>query len=259
MIAILALVAAPALSRIDGNLLRARAAADLGRVRAAADGAVHEAAFRLVERVVSGEIRAGLGADAAFTVEIGGVPVRVVVEDEDGKVDVNAASPALIAAALSAAGVAGGAEALADRIADFRDADGLRRPNGAEDPEYEAAGLPAGAKDSHFDSLSELWQVVGAPPGLADAARHVLTVGSGRAQVDPLANGGTGLGAAIAAGGLVLEVAPSRRRVFGIVAVAELPGGARFTRAAVAHIGESAGAPARWLRWSEGPPPTFPD
>jgi general secretion pathway protein K len=47
---------------------------------------------------------------------------------------------------------------LVDAILDWRDEDDLHLVNGAEDPDYKAAGLPYGAKDGPFDSLEELQQ-----------------------------------------------------------------------------------------------------
>ena len=74
---------------------------------------------------------------------------------------------------------------LSERIADFRDIDNLRRLHGAEDPEYLAAGLAAGAKDAAFDTVGELGQVLGMTPALAEAVTPFVTVYNGRSQFDP--------------------------------------------------------------------------
>ena len=76
------------------------------------------------------------------------------------------------------------AAALADRILDWRDPDDLAGLNGAEDPDYAAAGLPYGAKDGPFSSVEELRQVLGVTPDLYARLAPELTVDSGAQQID---------------------------------------------------------------------------
>ena len=58
-----------------------------------------------------------------------------------------------------------------DAIADFRDPDDLRRLNGAEDADYQSAGLKHGAKDGPFKAIEELQQVLGVDHDLYKVAR----------------------------------------------------------------------------------------
>ena len=107
------------------------------------------------------------------------VEVRVV--DEFGKVDLNAADAATLAALMRAVGTQPDeAETLAAAIVDWRDPDDLTQPQGgAEDPQYAAAGRPYGAKDAPFESVAEVEQVLGMTPALyAKLAEH-LTLYSG--------------------------------------------------------------------------------
>ncbi|HVJ36761.1 MAG TPA: type II secretion system minor pseudopilin GspK [Stenotrophomonas sp.] len=91
-----------------------------------------------------------------------GVPVQVRIVDEGGKVDLNNASPALLAGLLRALEVEPGrAQALSAAIVDWRDRDSLQSPGGAEDPDYASAGVAYGAKDAPFESLGELRLVLG--------------------------------------------------------------------------------------------------
>ena len=71
------------------------------------------------------------------------------------------------------------AAALADAIVDFRDDDNDRRPQGAEDPDYQAAGLPNQAKDAPFELVEELLQVKGVTGELYLRLRPSLTVYTG--------------------------------------------------------------------------------
>lgn len=124
--------------------------------------------------------------------DFNGMPVRVRVVDESGKVDLNAADQPLLASLMAVLGAdLPQAEALAAAIADWRDPDDLGQVAGtAEDPQYAAAGLPYGAKDAPFEALSELELILGMPRDLAARmARHV-TVHSGLAQPDPRYAGG---------------------------------------------------------------------
>jgi general secretion pathway protein K len=110
--------------------------------------------------------------------------LRIVVEDEAGKVDLNAADERLIGAALLAAGVAADdAPSLAARIMDYRDSDSIRRPLGAEAEEYRDQGR-AGPKNMPFDVLEEVEQVLGAPVGLAEALRAFATVYTAQVTID---------------------------------------------------------------------------
>ncbi len=72
--------------------------------------------------------------------------VRLSIQDEDGKIDLNAAPDELLQGLFLSAGLDQDAAAtLVDAIADFRDADDLHRLQGAEDQDYADAGLPWGA------------------------------------------------------------------------------------------------------------------
>ena len=117
-----------------------------------------------------------------FSFEQAALQVRVI--DESGKLDLNIAGPDLISGLLLAEGVdSQRAQALTGAILDWRDPDDLlAAQGGAEDPEYEAAGLPYGAKDRPFDTVAELQQVLGMDAALYRKLAPYLTVYSGLAQ-----------------------------------------------------------------------------
>lgn len=71
---------------------------------------------------------------------------------------------------------------IADAILDWRDENDLSMLNGAEDADYEAAGLPYGARDGPFRSVEELQQVLGMTASTYAAIAPFLTVGGGQAN-----------------------------------------------------------------------------
>lgn len=114
-----------------------------------------------------------------------GSVIRVVVEAEAGKVNINQASEDLIKALLVGAGLDDrAASALSDTIADYRDPDNERRTLGAELAEYLAAGRTEGPKNAPFDSVEELAEVLGVSDELFRSVRPYLTVNSGRNGID---------------------------------------------------------------------------
>ena len=115
-----------------------------------------------------------------------GLPVDVQIQDEQGKVDINAADPTLLSALFRALGVEPDpATRLASAIVDWRDADSLTQPQGgAEDPDYASAGLPYGAKDAPFETVAEVEQVMGMTPAIYARAAPYLTVFTGNGTPD---------------------------------------------------------------------------
>jgi general secretion pathway protein K len=104
------------------------------------------------------------------------IDLRIV--DENGKINLNLADTALLDAFLRAMELEPGrARQLAGAIADWRDADSLTQPGGgAETPDYQAAGLPYGARNSRFETLGELQRVLGMDAKLYERLEPMLTL-----------------------------------------------------------------------------------
>jgi general secretion pathway protein K len=77
------------------------------------------------------------------------------------------------------------ASALVDAIGDWRDADDLKRLNGAEADDYRSAGYPYGPRNAAFESVDELGQVLGMNDALLERVRPALTIFFRRSQFDP--------------------------------------------------------------------------
>jgi general secretion pathway protein K len=184
IVALLAVIAAGLVSSGRTESRLAHNLVENAKAEALADGAVRRAVLGLlaVDPNQAWRTRGG-----PYRVTYGEGDVLVTVADEDGKIDLNAAPPELLTGLLRQLGLdAGAAETMTDRIIDFRDPDHEPRPHGAEDPQYVAADLPAGAQDRPFASESELLGVLGMTPELYRRMRPYITIFSGAEAVDPM-------------------------------------------------------------------------
>lgn len=154
------------------------------QARYLAEGAVQLLYTNLVKNQVSERL---LADGEILELPMPGGEVRVHVTDEAGKVDINGADAPLLARLLYSLDVeTGRADALADAIVDFRDRDDLRHLNGAEDADYEAAGLAWDAKDAQFSSILELRKVLGMDEELFSALQPHVTVYTRQSGVNPM-------------------------------------------------------------------------
>jgi Type II secretion system (T2SS), protein K len=112
--------------------------------------------------------------------------LTISVHDTGGRVSLNTGGERLLQALFLGLGASTEtARRATDVIIDFRDSDDLRRPEGAEKPEYKTAGRVLGPKNEPFDALEELHQVLGLAPQIISAVRPYVTVHSGTAGLDP--------------------------------------------------------------------------
>lgn len=111
--------------------------------------------------------------------------VYVSIQDEGGKIDLNTAEDELLRGLFVSVGLdEQQADRMVDRIIDFRDPDDLHRLNGAEDNDYEDAGLPYGTKGAPFEAVEELQQVLGMTYEIYKRVVPALTVHSGKEGID---------------------------------------------------------------------------
>jgi general secretion pathway protein K len=158
------------------SIARAQQAADAGVSRAVAE------AYRNDPTATDAWKRDGVPHDFAFE----GLQVRVEMRDESAKIDLNTASDALLRGLLLSIGLQDDeASRILDAILDWRDADPLKRPNGAEEPEYRAAGLPYKPGNAPFQALEELQLVLGMRPEIYRRIAPLVTVYSRLPGVNP--------------------------------------------------------------------------
>lgn len=207
------------------------------------------------------------------------IVVEVQVTDERGKLDINMAAEQTLADLFVGHGLeADQAELLAAAVKDWNDNDDIQRANGAEQPEYESAGLGVGPANRNFIMIEELLQVLGMPWELFTKMAPGLTVFSKAGAPDPAyapveallalpdmteeealnfveqrhsEDALSGVGAVLPSG----QVAMARGRgvTYSILAKATLPNGVWDQVEATVRIGGGPdGRPYRILRWREG-------
>ena len=149
------------------SMARAESAANAGVARAISES------YRNDPTALDAWKRDGAPHDWTFD----GIAVRVEMRDESAKIDVNTASEALLRGLLVSIGLADDeATRLLDAILDWRDADILKRPNGAEESDYRAAGLPYRPGNAPFQAMEELQLVLGMRPEIYRRLAPSITV-----------------------------------------------------------------------------------
>lgn len=158
------------------SMARAEAAANAGVARAIAES------YRNDPTALEAWKRDGSPHDWVFE----GIAVRVEMRDESAKIDVNTASEALLRGLLVTAGLNDDeASKLLDAILDWRDPDSFKRPNGAEEDDYRAAGLPYKPGNAPFQAQEELQLVLGMRPEIYRRLAPSITVYSRQPGVNP--------------------------------------------------------------------------
>lgn len=114
-----------------------------------------------------------------------GQSMMISLVDESGKIDINIGNEALMRGLLRSQGASEDeAAALMDAILDWRDADSLKRPRGAEEAEYAAAGLSYKPANATFQSVEELRLVLGMTPALYQRLAPHITIYSRQAGIN---------------------------------------------------------------------------
>lgn len=271
IMALLALLAAGFSATVRSHLRLAANAVQAAKAEAAADAGVQLASLALTGgRETSLQARRfaidGRAQSCALD-ERASLTIRV--QDAGGRINVNLANERLLQALFIGLGASREtASRYTDRIIDYRDTDSDRRPNGAEKPEYVAAGRPLGPKNAPFDTIEELDQVLGLDPAMIALAVPHITVHSQTAGIDPravrpelselLVRGVTELPARTgpllsSTFALPAEFAVgSPQRVFHVISRAQLAAGAVFVREAVVEVPSNAAAVPVFKMWKRG-------
>ncbi|HXO69421.1 MAG TPA: type II secretion system protein GspK [Bradyrhizobium sp.] len=118
--------------------------------------------------------------------EFGGTPIKISIQDELGRIDLNQAEAPMFIGLLQSAGLdLASATSLADKILDWRTATALKHLNGAKEQDYRASGSAYRPRNGPFQSVDELLLVMDMTPALFRRIEPALTVYSGRPLIDP--------------------------------------------------------------------------
>ena len=180
---ILAVIAASFMLERRTEVMVVRNSVSAARAEAAADAGVHRALHDLYRQNVP-DVWKRDGTPHEWTFD--DIPVRIEIRDESAKIDINTASDVLLRGLLVSAGLRDDeAVALLDAILDWRDADILKRVNGAEEADYAAAGLTYKPANAPFQAIEELQLVLGMRPDLYRRLAPSLTVFSRLPGINP--------------------------------------------------------------------------
>jgi general secretion pathway protein K len=181
--AILAVIVASVLATSRTEIRLAQHRQEIAELGAIAGGALNIAILRLLDP--SPSVQPPVDA-TPFAVSFAGHELRLTVQDEAGKIDLNMVQPEPLRRLLTSAGLdLMAAQTLADRILDWREPGRGERLNGAKAPEYRAAGYAYGPRNGPFEAVDELKLVMGMTAELFDAIAPALTVYSQTLWVDP--------------------------------------------------------------------------
>ncbi|MCL4765192.1 MAG: general secretion pathway protein GspK [Hyphomicrobiaceae bacterium] len=272
---VLALIVAGFSLSVRTEMRAASVAVENAKAEALADAGVQLAILSLIaartQRSAAWQVP-GDGRPTFCTIR-GGL-LRISIEDEAGKIDLNAAGERLLRSVLMGAGFGDSdAAARADAIIDYRDPDDQRRTHGAESADYRDGGRPAGPKNAPFARVEELVQVPGFEAAAVIRLRPFVSVHSGRPGLDYsvasraltailtegyarlAASGGTAQ-QQLGQGGNRLPVEFSistPRRVYAIRAEARTTGGSVFVREAVIELSRTRAGIGHVVReWRRG-------
>lgn len=156
---------------------------EIARTEAAAEAAITRAVLGLLDPRPERRWRVdGVPHDFTF----GNRKMRIAIQDELGRIDLNIADQSLLIGLFQSAGLDFfAASSLVDKVLDWRDTSLGRRTHGAKEPEYRSAGFAYTPRNGPFQSVDELKLVMGITPELYRRVRPALTVYSGRQFLDP--------------------------------------------------------------------------
>ncbi len=276
MTTLLTVIAASFVFSMRTDMLLAQNLVASSRAQALADAGLQRGIYELFKP--AGDKLRWQGDGVVHQWEFGGAKVSVVMLDVSGKIDINFASDALLKGLFKSVGLdEQRSSALLDAVLDWRDVDDLRRTNGAESAEYQAAGLKYKPANGMFESIDELQRVLGMTPEIFAKLADSLTVESRQSGINSsvasrkvlLALPGvdeTAVDTYLALRQQAIDanlplplfpqaagfMAGANGSVYSVRAEAVLPDGAVFVREAVVRINQGAARKVVYLSWKDG-------
>jgi general secretion pathway protein K len=182
IVSMLAMLAAATQALTLTSYKTERRAGDAARADADLNAAVVRATAGIADPDLNQRWRVdGIAQNFAFD----GTVIRVSVQDELGRIDLNSCDGSLLIQLLQAAGQSlDDATALSDKILDWRSPSTLHRLHGATDADYAAKGYAWRQRHGPFQTVDELRLVMGMNDALFARIRPALTVYTHRPMFD---------------------------------------------------------------------------
>jgi general secretion pathway protein K len=179
----LAIIVASLMTSGRTETLIARNRSRAAVAEATADAAINGAILRMLDADPTAQPPTD---GRVWRTEFNGIPVRVSVQDEAGKIDLNHADAALLTGLLEVGGLpARDARATAARVQDWRRPRVPLRATPVGDAAFGDSGDDYGPRHGPFRTVAELLLVPGMDPLVFDRVADALTVVSGTPWVDP--------------------------------------------------------------------------
>lgn len=149
-------------------------------VRGSEARALAEAGIWTIIDVMANESAGQFYADGEpLEMILGGSVIRISVEDESGRIDLNTSDEALLTGMVESSAVPKRIQGMiVDQILDWRDRDSEPRKEGAEDNVYTATGIKRGPKNDAFNTVEELKEIPSITPEIFNSLEPLLTVHS---------------------------------------------------------------------------------
>lgn len=180
LVSLLALVGASLAGTARVEIQFGRNAVEKAKAEALADAGVYQAVLTLFETDPAVRPRAD---GSVYTFALGGGEVRVRIQDETGKIDLNTAPDELLEGLLASVGMPPEeVPAVVDALVEFREGPG--GPGVRAGPRQAAGELPP--KYAPFEAVDELQQVPGMTPEVYRRVAPFVTVHSWESGIDPM-------------------------------------------------------------------------
>src|SRR5712672_684016 len=151
---LLSIIAAAFLSAGNISYRLSHNTVEIAQADAVADAGIRRAVLALFDPRPDRRWRAD-GSPQSFN--FAGASLKLSIQDELGRIDLNAADGPLLVALFQSAGLdAQSASSLVDKILDWRDTNPLKRLNGAKEQDYATSGLDYRPRNGAFQSVDEL-------------------------------------------------------------------------------------------------------
>jgi general secretion pathway protein K len=183
IVSILAMLAAATQALVSTSYRSERQHLESAEADALFEAGLSRAALGLIDNEAASRWRVD-GIPKWFT--FNGQTVKIAVQDELGRIDLNATDGSVLHRLFLSAGLdEDQSETMTDRVLDWRSPTDLKHLHGATSADYAAAGYPYRPRHGPFQTVEELKLVMGMTPTLFARVRPALTVYTKRPMFDP--------------------------------------------------------------------------